>query len=269
MGDEPSRLLGLLDLLRSTYGTGAKLGVDEIEPFLGEAGGVPPWELTDAIDRGDRALALELLHRMLGQGERHPFQVLATLHAPLGPHAAPRRRRRGATRRRRPSCSASRARRSRPARRSSQARKLGHDRIVRMLDLLAEADLDLRGGKAWPDDLVLEVLVARLATMSPLRRGRLAQPAAVGGFASGGDLRRAAAFLWITPLVAALSMRFTAALRLGGGVVGPGLGGGDGRLRAGLQLAAHGLVALGALDVLPVALDLALDVGHGSCRAAC
>ena len=47
-----------------------------------------------------------------------------------------------------------------------QARRLGHDRIVRPIDLLAEADLDLRGGKAWPDHLVLEVLVARLATMS-------------------------------------------------------------------------------------------------------
>jgi DNA polymerase-3 subunit delta len=54
-----------------------------------------------------------------------------------------------------------------PARKAlGQARKLGHDRIVRMLDLVAEADLDLRGGKAWPDRLVLEVLVARLATMS-------------------------------------------------------------------------------------------------------
>jgi DNA polymerase-3 subunit delta len=47
-----------------------------------------------------------------------------------------------------------------------QARRLGHDRIVKAVDLLAQADLDLRGGKAWPDTLVLEVLVARLATMS-------------------------------------------------------------------------------------------------------
>jgi DNA polymerase-3 subunit delta len=47
-----------------------------------------------------------------------------------------------------------------------QARRLGHDRIVRSVALLAEADLDLRGGKAWPDHLVLEILVARLATLS-------------------------------------------------------------------------------------------------------
>ncbi len=164
VGDEPSRLLGLIDLLRSTYGT-AKLGVEEIEPFLGDDGGVPPWELTDAIDRGDRALALELLHRMIGQGERHPFQVLATLHSHVArilrldgadvtgdKQAAELLGIRGSTF---------------PAKKAlGQARKLGHERIVRMLDLLAEADIDLRGGKAWPDHLVLEVLVARLATMS-------------------------------------------------------------------------------------------------------
>ena len=35
VGDEPSRLLGLIDLLRSTYGTGTKISAAEIEPFLG------------------------------------------------------------------------------------------------------------------------------------------------------------------------------------------------------------------------------------------
>jgi DNA polymerase III subunit delta len=32
--------------------------------------------------------------------------------------------------------------------------------------LLSEADVDLKGAKAWPDELVLEVLVARLARLS-------------------------------------------------------------------------------------------------------
>ncbi|MDP1821338.1 MAG: DNA polymerase III subunit delta [Acidimicrobiales bacterium] len=165
VGDEPSRLLGLIDLLHSTYGAGTRLGVPEIEPFLGDDGGVPPWDLTDAIDRGDRARALELLQRMIGQGERHPFQVLAMLHSHFarilrldGADVATEKQAaellgiKGSTF---------------PAKKAlGQARKLGHDRIVRMIDLLAEADLDLRGGKAWPDHLVLEVLVARLVTMS-------------------------------------------------------------------------------------------------------
>ena len=165
VGDEPSRLLGLIDLLRSTYGKGARLGVEEIEPFLGDDGGVPPWDLTDAIDRGDRAVALELLQRMVGQGDRHPFQILATLHthfarmlrldgADVGGEkdAAELLGLKGSTF---------------PAKKAlGQVRRLGHDRIVRAMDLLAQADLDLRGGKAWPNELVLEVLVARLATMS-------------------------------------------------------------------------------------------------------
>ena len=165
VGDEPSRLLGLLDLLRSTYGAGVKISAAEIEPFLGDDGGVPPWELTDAIDRGDRTLALELLQRMIGQGDRHPFQVLGTLHSHFarmlrldGAEVAGEQQAaevlgiKGSTF---------------PAKKAlGQTRRLGHERVVRAIDLLAEADLDLRGGKAWPDHLVLEVLVARLATMS-------------------------------------------------------------------------------------------------------
>jgi DNA polymerase-3 subunit delta len=165
VGDEPSRLLGLIDLLRSTYGTGVKITAAEIEPFLGDDGGVPPWDLTDAIDKGDRTTALELLQRMIGQGDRHPFQVLATLHTHFArmlrldgadvageKQAAELLGMKGSTF---------------PARKAmGQARKLGHDRIVRCIALLAEADLDLRGGKAWPDHLVLEVLVARLTTIS-------------------------------------------------------------------------------------------------------
>jgi len=165
VGDEPSRLLGLLDLLQSTYGPGARLTAAEVEPFLGDDGGVPPWDLTDAIDRGDRAAALELLHRMLGQGDRHPFQLLSTLHSHFArmlrldgadvageQQAAELLGMKGSTF---------------PARKAlGQTRRLGHDRVVRAISLLAEADLDLRGGKAWPDHLVLEVLVARLATMS-------------------------------------------------------------------------------------------------------
>jgi DNA polymerase-3 subunit delta len=165
LGDDPGRLLGLVDLLVSSFGTGTKIGRADIEPFLGDDGGVPPWDLTDAIDKGDRARALELLKRMTAKGDRHPFQVLATLHSHFarilrldGADVATEQQAaeilgiKGSTF---------------PAKKAlGQSRKLGHDRIVRIIELLAQADLDLRGGKAWPDGLVLEVLVARIATMS-------------------------------------------------------------------------------------------------------
>jgi DNA polymerase III subunit delta len=54
-----------------------------------------------------------------------------------------------------------------PARKALEtARRLGSDRIAQAVQLVARADLDLRGARAWPPELVLEVLVARLARLS-------------------------------------------------------------------------------------------------------
>jgi DNA polymerase III subunit delta len=168
LGEEPGKLVGLLELLRSTFGDGRRLSPDDVEPFLGDDGGVPPWQLTDAIDNGEIADALEALHRMLGGGGRHPFQVLATLHAyysrVLRLDGAPVTGERDAAELLGLKGSPY------PAKKAlSSARRLGHERTVSAVALLAEADLDLRGGKAWPDALVLEVLVARLARLTKVR----------------------------------------------------------------------------------------------------
>jgi DNA polymerase-3 subunit delta len=42
--------------------------------------------------------------------------------------------------------------------------------VVRAIGLLAQADLDLRGAKEWPDELVMEVLVARLSRLASAAR---------------------------------------------------------------------------------------------------
>jgi DNA polymerase III subunit delta len=164
LGDDPQRLVGVVGTLRGSYGEGARIGVAEIEPFLGEAGGVPPWELTDAVDRGDIAGALDKLHRMIDGGGRHPLQVMATLH---GHYSRMLQLDGAAVRSEKDAAQLLGMKGSTfPARKAlSQVRKLGHDKIVRAMDLLATADLDLRGGKAWPEPLVLEVLVARLARL--------------------------------------------------------------------------------------------------------
>jgi DNA polymerase III subunit delta len=164
LGDDVSRVGGVLATLAATYGPDERLGVDDVEPFLGEAGSVPPWELTDAIDRGDTAVALERLHRMMGAGERHALQVMATLtahysrilrldgaDAPDEKTAAALLGMKGSTF---------------PAKKAlTQARRLGSDGVRRAIALLAEADLDLRGAQAWSNELVLEVLVARLSRL--------------------------------------------------------------------------------------------------------
>ena len=50
---DPGRLRGVLEALGSTFGEGARLSADDVEPYLGEAADVQPWDLTDAIDSGD------------------------------------------------------------------------------------------------------------------------------------------------------------------------------------------------------------------------
>jgi DNA polymerase-3 subunit delta len=167
MGEEAGRLGGVLDTLESAYGTGRRLSVAEIEPFLGESGSVPPWDLTDAIDRGDTTTSLELLARMTQS--RHPLQVMATLHS----HYVKLLKVDGAD----ANSEAAVAevlgiKPGFPARKVlDQYRKLGSGGVARAIALLAGADLDLRGRRDLPEALVMEVLVARLSRLAPAPSG--------------------------------------------------------------------------------------------------
>ncbi len=171
MGEDAGRLQGVLDTLVSTYGTGHRLGPGEVTPFLGEAGGVPPWDLTDAVDRGDTTRALHLLHRMLRGGERHPLQVMAILHN----HYGRLLRLDGSDARDEATAAAALGiKPGYPARKAlEQYRRLTGSGVARAIALLAQADLDLRGAKDWPEELTMEVLVARLSRLTaptPTRR---------------------------------------------------------------------------------------------------
>jgi len=168
LGEDAGRLGGLLATLASAYGEGTRLSVDEVAPFLGEAGSVPPWELTDAIDAGDVRTALVVLQRMMGGGERHPLQLMAVLHTHY-------------TRLLRVDGSGARGEAGvgellglkgfQAGKVARQYERLGSTGVLRAIELLAAADLDLRGAKDWPESLVMEVLVARLARLSPAARG--------------------------------------------------------------------------------------------------
>jgi DNA polymerase III delta subunit len=177
LGEDAGRIPALLDVLRSAYGAGAQLEPDDVEPYLAESGRVAPYHLTGAIDRGDAPGALETLHRLRGAGGMHPLQVMVLLHRhyqrmlrlddpsiageaqaveALGGKVKPY-----------------------PAGLAlKQARLLGTGGMRAVYDLLAKADLDLRGNTAVPEDAVLEVLVARLAGIS--RRAGAAGPSRSG-----------------------------------------------------------------------------------------
>jgi DNA polymerase-3 subunit delta len=171
LGEDLGRLNNLLEALAAAYGSGARVSADEVRPFLGEEGSVPPWELTDAIDSGNTPAAVSALQRMTGSGERHPLQIMATLHG----HYTRMLRLDGAGVRDEAEAAEVLGMKGStfPAKKAlTQARRLGHDGVADAVRLLSDADLDLRKfDKDWPEHLVMEVLVARLSRLGP-RAGR-------------------------------------------------------------------------------------------------
>ena len=163
VGADRGNVVGLLRTLEGALGSGATVTAGDVSLYGGDPGSVVPWELDDAVDRGDSTEALRVLHRLLPS--RHPLQLLAALHGRYqrmlrldGESVADERQAaeilgmKGSTF---------------PARKIlGQTRRLGSERIARAIRLLADADLALRGTVDWPDELVLEVLVARLAALS-------------------------------------------------------------------------------------------------------
>lgn len=163
IGDDLGRLDGLLESLASAYGESATVTADELEPFLGTAGGVAPWDLTDALNSGDTAAALSALERLTTASGSVPLVVLANLHRHYGSMLR---------------LDGSDVTSSREAaellgahefvarKALEQSRKLGSEKIADAVMLIAEADLDLRGRTGLPDAAVLQVLVARLSRLS-------------------------------------------------------------------------------------------------------
>jgi DNA polymerase-3 subunit delta len=185
LGDDAGRATGLVDVLAAAFGPGAELTAEQVEPYLGEAGAVPMFQLTNAIEDGKVAAALSILHRLLTVTSArqpkpmHPLQVLGLLssryrklltlddpaigttkdaHTALGGKGS-----------------------TYPAQKALEAsRALGSDGLRRAVDSLHRADLDLKGASAMPEDAVLEVLVARLAALHSRSRASGAGRAASG-----------------------------------------------------------------------------------------
>lgn len=167
LGSDIGRFPGVLETLISAHGTSRKLTRDDVVPFLGEAGAVSMFKLSDAIDAGDVPESLAVLHRLSGAGGMHALQVLKFLHS----HYVRILRLDGAD----VSTPAEvmqflGLKHEYPAKKAmAQLDRLGSDGANDALQLLADADVHLRGGRDWPSELVMEVLVARLAKLSARR----------------------------------------------------------------------------------------------------
>ncbi|MEZ5243973.1 MAG: hypothetical protein R2707_02670 [Acidimicrobiales bacterium] len=175
IGDDSGRVIGIVRTLEGALGHGATVTADDIATFGGsEKGGTVPWALDDAIDSGNVAQALELLTRLIpydgtpADRTGAAFRLMATLHRRYGnmlrldgagvgsdKQAAELLGIKGSTF---------------PAKKAlQQSRKLGIEKLARAIELLATADMQLRGTVDWPPELVMEVLVARLASLSGRR----------------------------------------------------------------------------------------------------
>jgi DNA polymerase-3 subunit delta len=80
-GDQPGVAVSVLGTIEAVYGSDGPLTADMIAGCLGSAGSVPPWDLTDAIDRRDPRAALNVLSRIMKAAKDAGF-----VHAILAKH---------------------------------------------------------------------------------------------------------------------------------------------------------------------------------------
>jgi DNA polymerase III subunit delta len=169
LGDDAARVPEFVDILQSTYGEDAVLDLEAVESYLGDLGTAGRFDLTNAIDRGDVAVALEVLHRLLTATSAsqpkpfHPLQIMATLVFQYqrllrldDPAIVTREQAADALGMRSPG----------GARFPLEAsRRLGSDGLREAMGLLAAAELDLRGARGLDERTVMDVLIARLAAL--------------------------------------------------------------------------------------------------------
>ena len=176
LGDDVARADSLARSLASIF-SDATVSWADLAPYLGEAGDVPEWDLTDAVDGGDAARAIGVARRMLGSRARSGLQIVAILQrwvvrlAKLeGSDVSSEDQ----------AAELLGVSRYPAAKLWRTAQRLGPMRVAEALALVARADLDLKGAVTYgspegsevdPTELtVVEVLVARLARLSASRR---------------------------------------------------------------------------------------------------
>ena len=173
VGDDVARVDALARTLRTIYGS-APVNFVQVDPYLGDAGDVPEWDLTDAIDSGDSTRSIEVARRMLDSKGRAGLQIVNMLQR----HYLRMARLEGSGARGADDAAALLGVKSFPAGKSLQmSQRLGASRIATAVHWITEADAALKGavsygGKDLNTDVdvteltVIEILVARLARMT-------------------------------------------------------------------------------------------------------
>jgi DNA polymerase-3 subunit delta len=177
LGDEVSRVDALARTLQAVYGEDP-LTIEMVDPYLGDAGDVPEWDLTDAIDQGHVADAIATARRMLDSEGRVGVQVVNILQR----HYLKMARLEGSGATTGEQAAEIIGGHAFPAQKLVRsARLLGPDRVAAAISMVTRADLDLKGGADYGSSrggvdrtalTVIEVLVARLARLSVDARTR-------------------------------------------------------------------------------------------------
>lgn len=163
LGEDIGRVGAIIDVIESSFAAGTRIEADDITPLLTDAGGVPPWDLTDALAAGRIPDAVGVARRMMRGGGRHPLQLMATLQS----HYESVLRLDGAGIRSEAQAADVLGIKPYPAKKIlAVSQRLGHGGSVRAISLLATADVDLRGATAIDPQATIEVLVARLAALA-------------------------------------------------------------------------------------------------------
>ncbi len=177
VGDDVARVDSLARLLASIYGS-APLNVSHVEPYLGDAGGAPEWDLTDALESGNATRAITVARRMLDSRGRAGVQIIFLLQR----YYLRMARLEGADVTSADEAAQLLGMNAFGAKKLlAMASRMGAERIGDAIHLIANADVDLKGGVSYggkdldtdqdmTDLTVIEVLVARLARLTSSAR---------------------------------------------------------------------------------------------------
>lgn len=168
-GEDVGRVVPFLELLKASIGLQETIDKESLEPFLTSPGDVAPWDLTDAIESGQVERSLELLHRMIDSGGKHPLLVLSLLQRRFIDLAA---------------ISSSGIRTPQQVRETLKvryksfnrpdfvldkmigtARRIGYIRLARSFQLLSMADRQVKGEGGLSPELAIELLIGKLAQL--------------------------------------------------------------------------------------------------------
>ena len=170
VANDNSKLEAIFSRLVSTFGTGSKISVEDVSPFLGEAGVGPIYELANHICNGETQQSLEIVSRLMNSTSissakpMHALQIVSLLanhfrklaildspdirnkndaHLALGSKGNPWGSQKS----------------------WELSRRLGSKRLLKAMVEISNADTSLKGDTAIEGQIIVELLIITLCKL--------------------------------------------------------------------------------------------------------